>query len=185
VGPGTRSVSIIVFVAGAGVSVTVSMIVAPACPSTAVAAAGPPSTGTTEYVALLTKGSSQTAFRAKKGNDEPNEKSEEIAKRIGVDVLSRILKLTGGMKTGSQGLILAVRDKDGQSMEREFYQDQEMHHNICGFPMALALREVGILWKGWWFERKCDGWKPSAYEILTKIVRGFVSLSFKGWSSFE
>jgi hypothetical protein len=96
--PGRRSVSIIVFVAGAGISVTVSTLVA-----------GPPSTGTTEYVALLTSGSNQTAFRAKNGNDEPNEKSEEIAKSVGVDVLSRMLILDEGIKTG---LILAVRNKD-------------------------------------------------------------------------
>jgi hypothetical protein len=103
--------------------------------------ADPPSTGTTEYVALLTSGSNQTAFRAKNGNDEANEKSEETAKSVGVDVLSRILILDEGIKTG---LILAVRNKDEQSMKRELYRDQEMHHNICGFPMALPLQEVGI-----------------------------------------
>jgi hypothetical protein len=85
---GGLSVSIIVFVAGAGVSVTVSKIVAP-CPAE-VAAAGPPSTGTTEYVALLTNGSSKIS-RGKNGNDEPNEMSEDIAKSVGVDVLNRML----------------------------------------------------------------------------------------------
>jgi hypothetical protein len=138
----------IVLVAGAGVSVTVSMIVAPACPSTPVAAAGPPSTGTTEYVALPTNGS-KAAFRPKNGNDEPNEKSEETAKRVGVDVLSRIVILSEGMKTWSQGLILAVRNKDEQSIKRKLYRDQEMHHDICGFPTAMLLQEVGVLRNGW------------------------------------
>jgi len=123
--------------------------------------ADPPSTGTTEYVALLTSGSNQTAFRAKNGNDEANEKSEETAKSVGVDVLSRILILDEGIKTG---LILAVRNKDEQSIKRELYRDQEMHHNICGFPMALPLQEVGIfLGKAGCFARKCRGWKTSAY----------------------
>ncbi len=85
---GRLSVSTIVFVAGAGVSVTVSMIVAPTCPFPEVAAAGPPSTGTTEYVALLTNGSSQTSFRGGNGNEEPRAMSEEIAKSAGVKVLS-------------------------------------------------------------------------------------------------
>ena len=90
-------VSTIVFVAGA--AVTVSIIVFPLLPtpSAPVAAAGPPSTGTTEYVALLIKGSDQLTLRAKNGNDEPDERSVDKAKSVGIEVLSRMLDL--GMKT--------------------------------------------------------------------------------------
>ena len=93
-------VSTIVFVAGA--AVTVSIIVFPLLPtpSAPVAAAGPPSTGTTEYVALRTKGSNKLTLRAKNGNDEPDEKSVDMAKSAGIDVSSRIMNL--GMKTWSQ-----------------------------------------------------------------------------------
>ena len=52
---GSVSVSIIVLVAGAGVCVTVSTIVTAGSPPFAPVAE-PPSTGTTEYVALLTRG---------------------------------------------------------------------------------------------------------------------------------
>lgn len=30
--------------------------------------------------------------------------------------------------------------------------------NTCSYPMAFALREVGILVDGWCFARKEDGW---------------------------
>jgi hypothetical protein len=50
---GSVSVSMIVFVAGAGISVMVSSIVTAGRPPFPVGAE-PPSTGTTEYVALLT-----------------------------------------------------------------------------------------------------------------------------------
>jgi hypothetical protein len=63
------------------------IIVAAAGESSPVAAAGPPSTATTEYVALRTNGSSAT-FRGMNGSDEPSKKSEDRAKSEELEVLS-------------------------------------------------------------------------------------------------
>ena len=89
---GRVSVSTTVFVVGACVCTIVSIIVAAACdePSADVTGA-PPSTGTTEYVALLIKGSTCSTSRGVKGNDEDNKKSDDKVKSGKVEVLRRIL----------------------------------------------------------------------------------------------
>lgn len=60
-----------------------------------MAAACPPSTGTTEYVALLTSGSSGTDFFDRKGRDDPKQKSEEATKRDEVERLRRMMRRHG------------------------------------------------------------------------------------------
>jgi hypothetical protein len=87
-----KSVSMTVLVAGACVCMIVSIIVASPCddPPAPVAAAGPPSTATTEYVALLTSGSTNATFRGTNGNDELRKKREDKAKRDEFEVLSRM-----------------------------------------------------------------------------------------------
>ena len=60
-----------------------------------VAAAGPPSTGTTEYVALRTNGSTQTTFRGRNGSDELRKKREDKASRAADEELIRIMKVFG------------------------------------------------------------------------------------------
>jgi hypothetical protein len=87
----------------AGVWTMVSIIVTSPCgdPFADVAAAGPPSTGTTEYVALRTNGSSHTTSRGRNGRDELGKKSEDIANRAADEVLIRIMKVFGE-KTGCQ-----------------------------------------------------------------------------------
>jgi hypothetical protein len=90
---GSVSVSTIVFVEGVSVCVStiVSIIVAAGCGAVpADVAAAPPSTGTTEYVPLLTKGSSHTTFRGTKGSDEDNKKSEDRAKSDEFEELRRM-----------------------------------------------------------------------------------------------
>ena len=89
---GRVSVSTTVFVVGACVCTIVSIIVAAACDEPPADVAGaPPSTGTTEYVALLTKGSACNTSRRVKGNDEDSKKSDDKAKSEEVEVLRRIL----------------------------------------------------------------------------------------------
>jgi hypothetical protein len=80
---------------GAGVCTLVSIIVTSPCgdPFADVAAAGPPSTGTTEYVALRTSGSSLTALRGRNGSDELRQKSADTANSAGVEVLRRIMNV--------------------------------------------------------------------------------------------
>lgn len=87
------SVSMIVFVSGAGVAVTVSIIV-DAIGLVVVDDADPPSTGTTEYVALLTRGSNQACspWMRKNGSDEPKQKSDDATKSVEVEVLRRMMR---------------------------------------------------------------------------------------------
>lgn len=97
------SVSIIVVVAGAGVCVIVSIIVDATFGNVAVAA-DPPSTGTTEYVALLTNGSNHGASRWENGNgnDEPKQKSDDMAKSVWVEVSRRMMRRGDGFKMETQ-----------------------------------------------------------------------------------
>lgn len=89
---GRVSVSTTVFVVGASVCTIVSTTVAAACGELPVeAAAAPPSTATTEYVALLTKRSTPTTFRGTKGSDEDNKKSDDKAKSDEFEVVRRML----------------------------------------------------------------------------------------------
>jgi hypothetical protein len=90
-------------VLAAGVWTIVSIIVTSPWgdPFADVAAAGPPSTGTTEYVALRTNGSNHTALRGRNGSDEPKQKSEDTANSAADEVLIRIMKVFGE-KTGCQ-----------------------------------------------------------------------------------
>jgi hypothetical protein len=75
---GRISVSITVLAIGACVCTIVSMTVDAACGELPVEdAAAPPSTATTEYVALRTKGSTLIS-RGERGNDDDNAKSEEF-----------------------------------------------------------------------------------------------------------
>lgn len=64
----------------------VSIMVCAAGESAPVAAA-PPSTATTEYVALRASGS-RAIFRGKNGSDEPSKKSEDKVKSGELEVLS-------------------------------------------------------------------------------------------------
>jgi hypothetical protein len=73
---GRVSVSMTVVVAGAGICVIVSSIVTTGNPPFAVAV-DPPSTGTTEYVALLTRDAGIAIYSGEKGNDVPNKKNDE------------------------------------------------------------------------------------------------------------
>jgi hypothetical protein len=72
---GRVSVSMTVFVVGGEVFI---MVMDVGCGD--AVAAGPPSTGTTEYVALLTSDSSRTILYGIRGKDELNKKSEGRAK---------------------------------------------------------------------------------------------------------
>jgi len=95
---GTMLVSIEMTVVAAGFSVcvetstTVSIIVdAAAGVFPGVVAGGePPSTGTTEYVALLSNGSASWTWGTN-GREEDKRKREERAKSVGVEVLRRIV----------------------------------------------------------------------------------------------
>lgn len=90
---GMVSVWTTVLVAGTRVCVAVSNIVTTSCGGDAFAAvaAAPPSTGTTEYVALLAKGSTGTTFRGVNGSDELNKKSDDKAKSDVFEVLRRMV----------------------------------------------------------------------------------------------
>lgn len=91
---GRVSVSTTVFVVGACVCTIVSIMVAAACKElSAEVAAAPPSTATTEYVALLTKGTAHSTFRGTNGNDEDNKKSDDKTKSEEVEVLRRIMMI--------------------------------------------------------------------------------------------
>lgn len=87
---GRVSVSMIVFVAGTGVCTIVSSIVTAVGPF-ALVAAPPPSTGTTEYVALRTNGSGNATIRGANGSDEVKKKSDDKAKREELEVLRRMM----------------------------------------------------------------------------------------------
>jgi hypothetical protein len=122
----------------AGVWTMVSIIVTSPCgdPFADVAAAGPPSTGTTEYVALRTNGSSHTAFRGRNGSDEPRKKSEDTANSAADEVLIRIMKVFGE-KTGCQdrqlrecGLIIDYKERNLPG-----YREA---HDILTFPMEMG-----------------------------------------------
>lgn len=84
---GSVSVSMTVFVAGAGVWIIVSIMVCAAGESIPVGSAAPPSTATTEYVALRASDSEATS-RGTNGNDEPSKKSEDRVKSEEFAVLS-------------------------------------------------------------------------------------------------
>lgn len=91
---GRVSVSTTVFVVGACVCTMVSIMVAAACEELSEeVAAAPPSTATTEYDALLTKGSAHSTFGGTNGNDEDNKKSDDKAKSEEVEVLRRIVMI--------------------------------------------------------------------------------------------
>lgn len=85
----------IVFVSGAGVAVTVSTIVDAI--GLVVDVADPPSTGTTEYVALPIRGSNQACSPRirKNGSDEPKQKSDDATKSVEVEVLTRMMRGVG------------------------------------------------------------------------------------------
>jgi len=84
---GRGSVSTTGCIAGVGVSMTVLTIVTSPCPAVFVVAADPPSTGTTEYVAL----GSRAAFRAKNGREDPKQKSEDATNSV--ETLRRMVML--------------------------------------------------------------------------------------------
>jgi hypothetical protein len=84
---GSVSVSRTVFVAGAGVWMMVSIMVCAAGESVPVGAAAPPSTATTEYVALRASGS-RAMSREMNGNDEPSKKREDRVKSEKFELLS-------------------------------------------------------------------------------------------------
>lgn len=81
-------VSVVTIVCVAGVSVTVWTIVTSPCPAVFVVADDPPSTGTTEYVAL----GSSAAFRGKNGKEDPKQKSDDATKSD-VEVLRRMVMM--------------------------------------------------------------------------------------------
>lgn len=81
-------VSVLTIVCVAGVSVTVLTIVTSPCPAVFVDAADPPSTGTTEYVAL----GLSDAFRGKNGKEVPKQKSDDATKSD-VEALRRMVMM--------------------------------------------------------------------------------------------
>jgi hypothetical protein len=81
-----------VFVVGEGVAMVVStIVVAAGDPTVPVEAAEPPSTGTTEYVALSTRGSSNAAFGGTNGSASVDKENSDKANTVELEVLSRIV----------------------------------------------------------------------------------------------
>jgi hypothetical protein len=82
-----------VFVAGEGVAMVVStIVVAAGDPAVPVEAAElPPSTGTTEYVALPIRVSSNTALGGTNGSANVDKENSHKANTVELEVLSRIV----------------------------------------------------------------------------------------------
>jgi hypothetical protein len=130
---GKVSVSTTVCVVGDGVSVTVLTIVTSPCPAVFVEAAEPPSTGTTEYVAL----GAREISCAKNGKEDPKQKNDNATKSN--VVLRRMLRIDYEVRR-EEGYLREVRKS---RVWRRTYQGSSMVHVICSLPMAIAFEEVG------------------------------------------
>lgn len=106
----------------------------------------PPSTGTTEYVALLSNGSSCATPRFKNGREEPKEKSDEAAKSA--EVWTRILvRIERKRQEGVDTCCIIAEDVRIQKEKGDGGYDT--HHNIRGYGMVERL---DILVGGWCFD---------------------------------
>ncbi len=106
----------------------------------------PPSTGTTEYVALLSNGSSCATLRFRKGREEPKEKSDDTAKRA--EVLTRILVRIERKKQEGVDTCCIIAD-DVRIQKENGGREYDTHHNIRGYAMVERL---DILVGGWCFD---------------------------------
>ena len=166
-GPSIRFVDTMtsVIVVGAWVCTIVSIIVAAACgdPSAEVAAA-PPSTATTEYVALRTSGS---AFGGERGSDEDNKKSDDNAKSEELAVLRR-------MTMNSPG---GLREKAGGERERYFKKlckeakkyKARTYKGPIEKILIYQLSELRLAMRGWEFGGKA-GVSPCK-EVAGELAR--------------
>jgi hypothetical protein len=100
------TVSMTVVVAGTGVSVVVSKTVTDVGPEDA-APVGPPSTGTTEYVALLT---TDAESRGTSGNDDAKISIDENAESAELERWSRMVGRERRPKTSSAAVSLQCRN---------------------------------------------------------------------------
>lgn len=161
-GPSTIFVANIKLLNGAtratgGVCTTAGTIVSGNCP---------PSTATTEYVALLTKGCSGCVLPPRSGKEDPKQKREESAKRVGVEVLRNMVI---GKRRTENWKIRYLRWETATMDEESPYRGSESYLYIYLRPSDGVGVQRG--WDSWgWlvFCRKCEGWGQAPNHTTIK-----------------
>jgi predicted methyltransferase len=120
---GSVSVSITVVVAGGGTCVTVWSIVTTGRPPFP-AAVEPPSTGTTEYVALLSREAGNVAWLGEKGNDVVNRKRVVKAQSAELETCGRMLSFALEAQLWESKLLIAAIKIERDDEKKKTYNEE-------------------------------------------------------------